>query len=52
MYTQGHNSVFQTPVISSWSDLRKKRAQVSVGFKLFPNTFQKGKLSKKTWFEN
>lgn len=29
MHTQGHNSVLQTPVIKSWSDLAKKKTSSS-----------------------
>ena len=49
VYTQGHNSVFQTPEINSWSDLgEKNQVQVSTGRNIFQNCFQKGKQSKKT----
>ena len=52
MYTQDHNSVFQTPVINSCSDLRVKNAQVSMGLNIFPNYLEKQKPSKKPWFKN
>ena len=52
VYTQGHNSVFQTAVIKSWSDLRVKNVQVSAGFNIFPNHSQGRKPSKKPWFQN
>ena len=41
VYTYDRNSVFQTPVINSWSGLGKKQVQVSAGFNIFPNRFQK-----------
>ena len=41
VYTYDRNSVFQTPVINSWSGLGKKQGQVSAGFNIFPNRFQK-----------
>ena len=44
MYTQRHNSVFETPVINFWSDLGKKKL---VQVNIFPNQFQKRKHSKK-----
>ena len=43
----GHNSVFQTPAINSWSDLKGKNVEVGVGFKILSNRFQKRKPSKK-----
>ena len=46
MYAQGRNSVFQTSVISSWSDLKGENVQVSAGFNIFPSHFQKRKPSK------
>ena len=52
VYMQGHNSVFQTPVINSWSYLMRKSVQVSGGFNILPNRFWKRKPSKKSWFKN